>query len=62
MRYSAEKIEINMRSEGPFSQVVLVFVPINDIEIKKIGLAVLLPQKKVNKILISFPCSLLLQI
>lgn len=62
MRYSEENIKMNMRSEGPFSQVVLVFVPINDIEIKKLGLAVLLPQKKVNKILISFPCSLLLQI
>lgn len=62
MRYSEEKIKMNMRSEGPFSQVVLVFVPINDIEIKKLGLAELLPQKKVNKILISFPCSLLLQI
>ena len=62
MRYSEEKIKMNMRSEGPFSKVVLVFAPIYDIEIKKLDLAVLLPQKKVNKILISFPCSLLLQI
>ena len=62
MRYSAEKIEINMRSRGSIFTVYPHFALINGTEMNKLGVAVFLLQKKNykifrNEILSSFPCS-----
>lgn len=62
MRYSAEKIEINMRSRESIFTIYPHFALINGAEMNKLGVAVFLLQKKNykilrNEILSSFPCS-----